>query len=506
MSKNEAFRARNKLSRSPTHDSGFLSSIANVDGNLSTIEHSVNQTRDEAGASAIAEDQDINDIRIIDTRGRKSVSFSIPSSSSTFYVSETDNDRKSELLDNTFTSETETENTNYRLGSTSTVQRIIGEAKDLIGNLDISDPDQTERYENDRSDQTLYTESLLDPYHLAEISYSQLEKTNISIADFPQAEPSPNSVAQDISSEIEEPETANLSARTGLDNLISLTLNTNYSTASGVSLLSQSSVLPSNTISTTASLVETTEHINSDNSSEKSATTDEENNTMALNISAVLRGIEKFSSETPEEVKQFVANCDLYYDLADEVLKPTVLRVIRTRLIAVPKLGKLDTLTWDQIKAKINKAFKPEMSFDSAQEKLLAIKQNSHETIEKYGERLKKLLDAMNLVSTSDNADVQEAQCKANEKLAVRKFKQNLLDKNLRVISLAVNHENLFEAITFADEKREELNTSNVKSNETDKKQEKDKLFCKICKKKNHDSANCYKNKNKQWKHTERNE
>lgn len=312
MSKNEAFRARNKLSRSPTHDSGFLSSIANVDGNLSTIEHIVNQTRDEAGAGAIAEDQDINDIRIIDTRGRKSVSFSIPSSSSTFYVSETDNDRKSELLDNTFTSETETENTNYRLGSTSTVQRIIGEAKDLIGNLDISDPDQTERYENDRSDQTLYTESLLDPYHLAEISYSQLEKTNISIADFPQAEPSPNSVAQDISSEREEPETANLSARTGLDNLISLTLNTNYSTASGVSLLSQSSVLPSNTISTTASLVETTEHINSDNSSEKSATTDEENNTMALNISAVLRGIEKFSSETPEEVKQFVANCDFY--------------------------------------------------------------------------------------------------------------------------------------------------------------------------------------------------
>lgn len=187
---------------------------------------------------------------------------------------------------------------------------------------------------------------------------------------------------------------------------------------------------------------------------------------MALNISTILTGIGKFSSESQEEIKQFIANCDLYNDLAGNDMKPIVLKVIRTRLVTVTKLGRIDTLTWTQIKAKINNAFKPEISFDAAQEKLLAIKQYSHETVEMYGDRLKKLLDAMNMASTSDNADVQEAQYTANEKLAVRKFKQNLHDPNLRMISLAVNHNNLYDAITFVDEKREELNTTNVETDD----------------------------------------
>lgn len=77
---------------------------------------------------------------------------------------------------------------------------------------------------------------------------------------------------------------------------------------------------------------------------------------------------------------------------------------MRTRLVSIPKLGKIETATWQQIKMRLNEVFKPTMSFESAQEKILAIQQKSGEYIEKYGDRVKAFLYAMNALATGDNA------------------------------------------------------------------------------------------------------
>lgn len=76
---------------------------------------------------------------------------------------------------------------------------------------------------------------------------------------------------------------------------------------------------------------------------------------------------------------------------------------------------------------------------------------------------MKKLLDIMNTESTDTNVAIQDAKSKMNEKLAIRKFKQNLFENNVRMMALSVNHSDLYEAISFANEKSEEMRMSNIR-------------------------------------------
>lgn len=240
-----------------------------------------------------------------------------------------------------------------------------------------------------------------------------------------------------------------------------------------------------------------------------------EHEDMSLSVNTIVQGVEKFNSQTQENVSAFIANIELYHDLCngDVPLQTVVLKTVRSRLSAVTKLGNVQALSLEQIKARIKEKFKLTISFDAAQEKLLSIRQESKESIDAFGERTKTLLDQMNSVSANDNADVQNAQITANEALAIRKFKQNLYNENIRMMSLSIAHTDLYQAIAFATEKFEEMRLSNVRQEQPkaqannnnqkkasgDDKQSGSKMFCHLCKKKNHFTRDCFlKKKNQQ--------
>lgn len=107
-----------------------------------------------------------------------------------------------------------------------------------------------------------------------------------------------------------------------------------------------------------------------------------------------------------------------------------------------------------------------------------------------------------------------------NENLAIRKFKQNILDREIRVMAVSTEHTSLVDAISHALAKSEQLGASNVaqqphfekketnnsnsnrntgatqnkQSNfqgKNEKSDQKTDLFCKYCKRNNHNIENC---------------
>lgn len=191
--------------------------------------------------------------------------------------------------------------------------------------------------------------------------------------------------------------------------------------------------------------------------------TDEGNTTskMTLPLTDILNGIPDFSCKTHDEIKHFIAKADLIHDLAKDQ-NATVLSVIRTKLCTASKLGNISASTWSEIKKAISEKYRVSMSFETAQERLLSIKQGQKESLDDYANRVKVLLDALNSASSNTNADVQAANHVNNESLAVRKFKQNIFDEKIRLMALSSEHTSLTEAIAHAAEKREQLQSSNV--------------------------------------------
>lgn len=249
--------------------------------------------------------------------------------------------------------------------------------------------------------------------------------------------------------------------------------------------------------------------------------------TMALSPGDILKGIPDFDPKTQDHVNKFIACVDMMY-----VLSPNsgdlILTVARTKLITANKLGNIQNKTWAQIKAEIQSKYKLTMTFDVAQEKLLSIRQGPKESLDAYANRVKNLLDALNLVTLNDNADVQSSNRTMNELLAVRKFKQNIYDREVRVMAVAAEHADLCEAVSHAMNKSEQLNSSNVaqqlqhekreqnhnqnnfnknrngngnqnknfEHRKNDKPDPKQDLFCRYCKRHNHTIENCTRRPN----------
>lgn len=231
-----------------------------------------------------------------------------------------------------------------------------------------------------------------------------------------------------------------------------------------------------------------------------------------LSVHSIVRGIDRFNSKNREEVESFIANVELFDELSgtNADLKLIVLKTVKSRLKAITILGNVQSLTLEQIIVRIREKFKLSMTFDAAQEKLLSIQQTPKESIDSYSERVKKLLDIMNTESTDTNVDIQNAKAVMNEKLAIRKFKQNLFDANVRMMALSVTHTDLYEAVSFANEKWEEMRMSNFRQEhpkthvvnnqqkfDANDKKEKNP-FCHICKRKNHFTKDCFSKKKNQ--------
>lgn len=246
---------------------------------------------------------------------------------------------------------------------------------------------------------------------------------------------------------------------------------------------------------------------------------DQNDNTMALSPGDILKGIPDFDPKSQECVKKFIAQVDLMYLLAPNS-NDTIIAVTRAKLVNANKLNSVSDKTWPQIREDIKLKYRTQMTYEVAQEKLLSLQQGSKETLDSYANRVRTLLDALNIVTINDNADIQTSNRTMNENLAVRKFKQNFFNEELRVMAVAADHTNLNDAIAHASSKCEQLLASNLHktpSKEPDKKEpEPEKKFtpkqtnwkkgkgdynnknknnsnnCAHCKKSNHSSDQCF--------------
>lgn len=475
MSEEEVFKSRSKLPRSPTPDSsgekpkesGYLSDFINLSKNLSQLQLNENQP---------------DNITIKSNANRRSVSFNLPSSSSTFYAPQDDSLNQTILrnqlleLDETLSvpNQIDTSHSGFTLLDQFSVQHFYPEFSSLEVSLR----------------QVPSLKSLAEEVCVRHGLICQGGNTT------------QNTIVEDILIVVDGAES--------LEQQHLKANQTNVRKSSGVKLNeSVGNTAESEKDSKNESNKNTTESEQSDQNKFRS-----DNNTdfnlnnltpeaeeMALTIPAILSGVEKFTSKSREQIESFIASAILYNELAseDRDLKAVVLKTVRSRLAAVTKLGNVKNLTFDQIIARIREKFQIDISFDAAQEKLISIQQGKNESIDDYGERIKKLVDIMNAACMNDNEAVQNAQVDMNEKLAIRKFKQNLQDKNLRLLTLSSTHNNLFEAISFAVEKHGEINTTNVKTNAVaNEAPPKAKKYCNICKRKSHNTKDCYSNKGNQ--------
>lgn len=183
---------------------------------------------------------------------------------------------------------------------------------------------------------------------------------------------------------------------------------------------------------------------------------------MALSMSDILNGVKDFSAKTQGDIKQFIANADMIMTLAGNDQRLIVLTVIKTRLTAAGKLDDISDLQWTDIKERIKTKYKSDISFETAQERLLSIAQGPKEALDAYASRVKSLLDALNSASADKNAAVQTARAAMNEDLAIRKFKQNIYDERIRIMALSMEHSSLYNAVTHATQKLEQLNSFNI--------------------------------------------
>lgn len=187
----------------------------------------------------------------------------------------------------------------------------------------------------------------------------------------------------------------------------------------------------------------------------------ENTETMTLSLSDILNGIPDFSSKNHDEIKNFIAKADMIHTLATGQTE-TVLTVIRAKLVTANKLGDISASSWPQIKTSIQTKYRTTVSFEVAQERLLAIKQGPKESLDDYSNRAKQLLEALNSTTTDENAAIQSSNRVMNESLAIRKFEQNIFDEKIRLLALSSEHTSLPDAIAHACEKREQINSSNV--------------------------------------------
>lgn len=183
----------------------------------------------------------------------------------------------------------------------------------------------------------------------------------------------------------------------------------------------------------------------------------------------ILTGIPDFDPKSQDNVKKFIAQVDLMHVLAPNSGE-IILAIARAKLITANKLSSIDDKTWAQIKTDIQSKYRMQMSYEMAQEKLLSVQQGPKEGHDAYAKKVRELLDALNAATTNDDANIQKSNRDWNENLAVRKFKQNIYDKELRTMAITAEHTTLAEAIAHASTKFEQLQASNVSKGEQDKK------------------------------------
>lgn len=200
-----------------------------------------------------------------------------------------------------------------------------------------------------------------------------------------------------------------------------------------------------------------------------------------LPLADLLNGIKMFEGE-PEKLPEFITNCDLYHALAPDTQKAMILTIIKHRLAQSVKeriANEATFVTWEalraELKAKIKKAA---VSYDGVMSEMAMVRQKNNESIQDYGNRVKIVLKKLHEASSRMCPEAAGALRIANERNAINKFEQNLLDTTLRITVNATSKDTLEQSIIIAMEKEIWLKGSNVVS-------------CTICKKAGHSDSEC---------------
>lgn len=300
----DIFKTKPRVERSPTrpsriNESGFVSDFINVARNCEKID-SKNPSTEKKNTTQTVQGDSI---------GRKSVSFQIPTTSSTFYGA---NDNS---------------------------------------NTDLLDLESDFQFNPNSSSAFPFGNSLLDPYVGAQDTFSNL--------------------ANNSSIHLSETDLFNRSYKIFSLVFLAQTVCTNnnidYSGAIAES---------SNWKHSFEARFNTNNSVETVNRNKITIDTfEEEEMANTLDVHSIVKGVDKFNSKNREEIESFIANVELYDDLCGDSneLKLIVLKTVKSRLKAITILGNVQSMTLEQIITRIREKFKLSMTFDAAQEKLLAI-------------------------------------------------------------------------------------------------------------------------------------
>lgn len=194
-----------------------------------------------------------------------------------------------------------------------------------------------------------------------------------------------------------------------------------------------------------------------------------------LALKDVIPSIPVFSGKM-EDFDAFINTCSMMNELVES--KPHLLTVIKAKISgeALAKVRPLDTINnWADLKKRLHERLRKPVTFEYAQADLSNIVQKPNESVEEFAKRTKEKFRILNEASKSIS-DVEAELAvlrKADEKLAITKFQQNLRNDTLRVLVSAANKSTLDENVKFTLEKEMIQNTGSVK-------------VCEYCGKRNH--------------------
>lgn len=205
-------------------------------------------------------------------------------------------------------------------------------------------------------------------------------------------------------------------------------------------------------------------------SQETSENDSEEEPIMALTISDVIKLDIPFFKGQESELRGFLNTCSMYHSMVPENLQGNLLTIIKAKIIgeAFNKLQPMnDYGTWALLEQALKTKIRKPVSYEYAHEQLTSIFQKPDETIESFGDRIKKSLRRLNEAArtVSDLQAELTAYRKTHEKLAISKFAQNIRDSSVKTLVMAANKNTLEDCITFAMEKELCEKNSNIKAN-----------------------------------------
>lgn len=182
-----------------------------------------------------------------------------------------------------------------------------------------------------------------------------------------------------------------------------------------------------------------------------------QSNMAEIGLKEILIGIKPYKGEETE-LEAFLNRCDLYVSLTPTALQANLLLIIKANLSGevLQKIGDVAQYAdWNQLKRALRESIKPLFSFAGAQEAILANKQLKTETVRQFGARMKTLLEQINNTKhiTDSVTEVKIALRKQNERQAIIKYQQNILNPELQRLLATSTLDTLDELIALAAEK-----------------------------------------------------